>query len=275
MVKNGSKARHKLAIGLCLMLAACGTSYEMPVTGAADEAAARQALAQGETAAGPTLSPAAAMATFRRATARTEPAAEAFCRQRIDPSRRATCDVEIRIDPRDSDQPNAYQTYEDGRPVIAFNKAFINDMRNEDEVAFVIGHEMGHHMAAHIDKRQGQAVAGALIVGALAGIAGNAIDPDMSDQAMRRTIGAGMAVGALGGSRAYSQTYELEADTIGVYIALAAGYDPERGARIFARGAAARNPDGSLNFLATHPPSARRLAQVSATTTAARAGRTN
>ncbi|MBL4559110.1 MAG: M48 family metalloprotease [Rhodobacteraceae bacterium] len=177
--------------------------------------------------------------------------------------------------PRDSDQPNAYQTYEDGRPVIAFNKAFINDIRNEDEVAFVIGHEMGHHMAAHIDKRQGQAVAGALIVGALAGIAGNAIDPDMSDQAMRRTIGAGMAVGALGGSRAYSQTYELEADTIGVYIALAAGYDPERGARIFARGAAARNPDGSLNFLATHPPSARRLAQVSATTTAARAGRTN
>jgi predicted Zn-dependent protease len=212
------------------------------------------------------------MADFRRARARTEPVAEAFCRSHVAPDRRQSCNVDIVIDDRDSDQPNAYQTYVDGRPVIAFNRAFINDVRNEDEVAFVIGHEMGHHMANHLAKRQSQAVAGALIVGALAGIAGNAIDPDMSDAAMRQAVGAGMAVGALGGSRAYSQSYELEADTIGVYIALAAGYDPERGARVFARGQAAQNADGSLNFLATHPPSARRLAQVSATAAAARAG---
>ena len=44
-----------------------------------------------------------------------------------------------------------------------------------------------------------------------------------------------MDLGASLGGRAYSQSYELEADTLGAYIAARAGYDPERGARIFAR----------------------------------------
>jgi predicted Zn-dependent protease len=69
-----------------------------------------------------------------------------------------------------------------------------------------------------------------------------------------------MDIGAYVGARSYSQSYELEADTLGAFIAARAGYDPERGAQIFLRPALA-NPGGPP-ILASHPGSAQRQATV-------------
>ena len=71
-----------------------------------------------------------------------------------------------------------------------------------------------------------------------------------------------MDVGAYLGARSYSQTYELEADTLGAFIAARAGYDPERGAQIFVRPALA--DAGGPPILSSHPASARRQATVAA-----------
>jgi predicted Zn-dependent protease len=69
-----------------------------------------------------------------------------------------------------------------------------------------------------------------------------------------------MDVGAYVGGRAYAQSYELEADTLGAYVTARAGYSPERGADIFGRPSLA-NPGGPA-ILASHPGSAQRQATV-------------
>ena len=44
-----------------------------------------------------------------------------------------------------------------------------------------------------------------------------------------------MDIGAAIGGRSYAQTYELEADTLGAYVAARAGYDPGAASAIFDR----------------------------------------
>ena len=76
-----------------------------------------------------------------------------------------------------------------------------------------------------------------------------------------------MTAGAAVGGIAYSQTYELEADMLGAYIAEAAGYDAEQGSLIFARregGGTGAMPGASnaMSLWSTHPSSPQRVATV-------------
>jgi predicted Zn-dependent protease len=170
---------------------------------------------------------------------------------------------------------NAYQTYApDGTPIVAFTLPMVADARNADEIAFVLGHEFGHHIAEHIRKSQQQAAAGALILGALmaAGQAQSAGSPYYNQAQAEQDLENIMALGYAVGERAYSKEYELEADVVGAYIAEAAGYDAVRGARFFARPEATQRQDGSLSFWGTHPADEDRLAVVIETVRAIRAG---
>jgi predicted Zn-dependent protease len=151
--------------------------------------------------------------------------------------------------------PNAFQTIgRDGRPLIVFTSALLREAGSRDEVAFVLAHEAGHQIADHLTRVQRDQMLGALILGGLAAATGTATEQGMADA---------MDLGAFLGSRAYSQSYELEADVLGAYIAARAGYDPERGAQLFLR-PALRNSGGPMLW-STHPPSAQR-AQVVAET---------
>ena len=47
--------------------------------------------------------------------------------------------------------------------------------RNTDEVAFVLGHEMAHHIAGHIQQRRGSAGLGGLILGGLIAYSGGSV----------------------------------------------------------------------------------------------------
>ncbi len=62
--------------------------------------------------------------------------------------------------------------------------------------------------------------------------------------AVMQSVEAGAALG----SQAYSQSYELESDTLGTRITAAAGYDPVKGAMFFARPEAAKTTSGKLSF---------------------------
>ena len=179
---------------------------------------------------------------FRDVVSRVEPVAERICRREAPD---VNCDFKIMIDERAGQPANAFQTLDkDGRPIIAFTLAIIADVRNSDELAFVMSHEAAHHIAGHIPRQQQNATTGAFVLGGLAALWG----------ASSGAVDAAVDLGATVGARTYSKDFELEADAIGTVIAKESGYDPLLGAEFFTQ-----IPDPGNTFLGTHPPNAERI----------------
>lgn len=190
-------------------------------------------------------SPQRAADNFIAVVERVEPVAERICRAEA-PG--LACDYQIVVDSRAEIPPNAYQTVDrTGRPIIAFTTSLIAEARNQDELAFILGHEAAHHIAGHLPRQRESAMRGAVLAGALASLGGAGAD------AVRRAQNIGASVGA----RTYSKDFELEADALGTIIAFRAGYDPEHGAEYFSR-----IQDPGNMFLGTHPANAERVQTV-------------
>jgi predicted Zn-dependent protease len=167
----------------------------------------------------------------------------------------AFCDFTFQILNDPKQPPNAYQSIgKNGSPVITFNINMLRTVKNDHEIAFIMGHEAGHQIAQHINQKVGNANAGALIGGIL--MASIGADPQ-----------AGMDLGGMIGGQAYSKKFELQADRIGAHLASRAGYDPLIGAESF------RRTQGSNSLLSTHPPSYDRIQTVENTTAAINAAR--
>jgi Zn-dependent protease with chaperone function len=193
----------------------------------------------------PPGSPEAAARTFVEVVDRVVPVAEGICRQR---TRNVPCGFRIAIDDRPGQPPNAFQTLDDfGNPVVAFTISLLADVRNADELAFVMGHEAAHHIAGHIPRQRDEMMQGALVAGTLATLGGG------DSAAVRRAQDMGAQLGA----RRFSKEFELEADALGTEIAWRAGFDPVVGAEFFRR-----IPDPGDRFLGTHPPNAQRFEVV-------------
>lgn len=196
----------------------------------------------GPVAVAPRISSNMAARNFVRVVKTVEPVAERECRAR---TTGVNCDFNIAVDDRPDQPPNAYQTLDkQGRPVIFFTLPLIVDAQNEDELAFVLGHEAAHHIAGHINRQQQNAMAGAVIFAGLATLSGGNAEAVKSAQQLGAEVGA----------RRYSKDYELEADALGTIITARAGFDPLRGAEFFTR-----IPDPGDKFLGTHPPNAARI----------------
>lgn len=235
------------ALILGLALAGC-EAYQAPPP----PVVAAPTLPPASAPSGPPRPTSAGLADYRVAARRIENAATPLCREvHADrPPRFCAFDFRLVDDPRLG--PNAFQTIgPDGRPVVAMTVQLVAETRNADEIAFILGHEAAHHIADHLSRSRTQAITGALVLGTLATL-GNASEQTVSDM---------MDLGASLGGRAYSQTYELQADRIGAYITARAGYDPARGAQVFARPVMA----GGGGLLSTHPASAQRQTAVAAT----------
>lgn len=197
---------------------------------------------------GPAWSPQEAQLAFGRVVQRLEPVAERECSRRTSG---VNCDFKVVVDTRRGVPANAFQSLDpNGRPVITFTSGLIFDARNENELAFVMGHEAAHHIAGHLTRQRENAAAGAVIFAGLATLTGGTTADVESAQ----------EIGAFVGARSYSKEFELEADRLGTVITYRAGYDPLEGALFFAR-----IPDPGDQFLGTHPPNAQRYAIVQQT----------
>ena len=101
-------------------------------------------------------------------------------------------------------------------------------MDNEAELAFALGHEVGHVAAGHAQQRE-QAESRAvweqmpwILVGNIfGGVLGNAVASRSIQRAELKTL-------------SFSRNQEYEADTLGIRYMIAAGYDPAGAAEILA-----------------------------------------
>ncbi|WP_338666725.1 M48 family metallopeptidase [Pseudodesulfovibrio methanolicus] len=128
--------------------------------------------------------------------------------------------------------------YADGDSVVV-TKGMMGYVESDDELALVVGHEMGHNVMGHISKKTGNRFIGAVLDGLLAGVTGV------------YTNNFANAAGML-----YSQEFEQEADYMGVYFMERAGFD-STGAPNFWRRMGADNPY-AISHATTHPTSAYR-----------------
>lgn len=144
-------------------------------------------------------------------------------------------------------------------------------MNDEAELAFVMGHEVGHVAARHAQKREQRSGLASI----LAGIAGAVTGSNIVGQ----VAGAGAQLYTLG----YSRDQEREADSLGVRYLTRAGYDPLASGRILAAlGAqtsleaklAGQNGKGPVGWLSTHPANGERVSRINkeAATLVPRAG---
>lgn len=245
-------------------LSACGTTYQLPELGEAQSQQANQMFAKAQqNGSRQMLSPRAAEQRFQRVSSRVTRVGKQYCETLTAEREAFNCNVDVAID-RELNERNAYFTYNNDKPVIRISLPMLQDTASDDEVAFILGHEYGHLIGRHIEKQEQQALAGAIILGAVTAAA-NSYSASYGGYYDANAVSQSVEVGAALGSQAYSQSYELESDTLGTRIAAAAGYDPVKGAMFFARPEAAKTTAGNLSFWGTHPPDRKRLATVIAT----------
>lgn len=244
-------------------ITACGTTYQLPELGDShqQEASAMFASAQQATSRS-RVSSSSAESRFKRVSPRVSAVGKKYC-EALTADKPINCNVDVGID-REMTERNAYFTYLDDRPVIRISLPLLQDTASDDEVAFVLGHEYGHLIGRHIEKQQQQAVVGALILGTITAAA-NSYSASYGGYYDHTAVNQSFEAGAALGTKAFSQEYELESDTLGARITAAAGYDPVKGAMFFARPEDAKTAGGRLSFWGTHPPDEKRLATVIAT----------
>lgn len=146
-------------------------------------------------------------------------------------------------------------------------------MNSEDELAFVMGHEVGHVAARHSAGRQRTSTIGAVLAGVIGAAAGNS------------TLGQMIGQGAQQASQLYTLKYgrdqEYQADTLGIRYVSGAGYNPNAAPLILGQlGAstslaarmAGRAASAPPTWLSTHPSSAARVTRARTLAQQARRG---
>jgi predicted Zn-dependent protease len=198
-------------------------------------------------------------ATLRRISRRLEPPAWELCRD-LGVGR---CDWYVGASR--SRQLNA-SAGADGR--VAINRGIVEYARSDDEVAFVMGHELAHHAANHVESTQQDIGAGAALgglLGAVAVVAAAAGGARAGAAENRRVVENAAGTGARIGRLAFSQAQEREADRLAVLILHRAGYDPALARNfVVTMARASRRAEGQQLF-ATHPAGPDRLAAFDAT----------
>jgi len=121
----------------------------------------------------------------------------------------------------------------------------LNFAKDDDELAAVIGHEMGHAIARHGPERVSQVTLAEVGLAAL----GAALETNQYGPLITAAAGLGAQVGVL---LPFSRTHEEEADYIGVLAMAKAGYDPRAAIRLWTR-MEQKHGSGGPEFLSTHP----------------------
>lgn len=124
---------------------------------------------------------------------------------------------------------------------------------NQDQLAAVLGHEVGHVIARHSNERASQET---LVQQGL-----NMIQNTSYGQ--NPLIMAGLGLGAqYGVLMPYSRTHESEADIIGVDLMAKAGFNPQESVTLWQKMSQASQGNQPSEFLSTHPAHETRIKEL-------------
>lgn len=148
-----------------------------------------------------------------------------------------------------SDAPNAF-VLPSGK--IGVTTSLLALVRNDDQLAAVLGHEVGHVVARHAAERYSTSAATSVVLSGVQGVAGD----------------YGQAAGAIGGLGAqlgvllpFSRRDELEADRLGVDYMHAAGFRPSESIALW-RLMQQQRQGSTPEFASTHPSDGTRIGQL-------------
>ena len=154
----------------------------------------------------------------------------------------------------DVDQVNAFAL--PGRK-IGIYEGMLDVASNQDQLASVVGHEVGHVLARHANERLSTQYAtetGLNVLGRISSGSGGARDEVFA------VLGVGAQVGIL---LPYGRAQENEADVIGLDLMARAGFDPRESVVLWRK--MSEQSDGEPpQILSTHPSDETRIANLSA-----------
>lgn len=137
---------------------------------------------------------------------------------------------------------------------IGVHSGMLRVAETPDQLAAIVGHEVGHLLAAHGNERMTNELGiqvGLMLVGLLGDIEGGQL---------LQILGLGAQVGI---ALPFSRAHESEADVMGLHLMTAAGFAPKESVALW-RNMAAAGGGQPVTFLSTHPSHADRIRQLEA-----------
>jgi predicted Zn-dependent protease len=138
---------------------------------------------------------------------------------------------------------------------IGVHTGLLKVAKNQDQLAAVIGHEVGHVIAKHGNERVSQQFVvqkGMNLVQILANT------QSIKGQMLMQALGLGAQVGII---LPFSRTHESEADQMGLIFMAKAGFNPEESIRLWENMGKGSGKQQS-EFFSTHPSHETRIARL-------------
>jgi predicted Zn-dependent protease len=136
---------------------------------------------------------------------------------------------------------------------IGVHTGLIDLVDNQDQLASVIGHEVGHVLAKHSNERMSQKMGAQMGISLVTAVAA-------PQTAMGQTAISLLGVGAQYGIiMPFSRLHESEADIIGIELMAKAGFNPAESITLWQKMAQASQGGQPAEFLSTHPSHATRI----------------
>jgi predicted Zn-dependent protease len=136
---------------------------------------------------------------------------------------------------------------------IGVHTGMIQLVENQDQLAAVIGHEIGHVQARHSNERVSQEMA---VSQGMALIQAVSAPQTALGQTAIGLLGIGAQYGVL---MPYSRTHESEADIIGVDLMAKAGFDPRQSINLWQKMDQTAQGQQPIEFMSTHPSHSTRI----------------
>jgi len=180
-------------------------------------------------------------ARVRKITSRLNKATLGVC-SKLSDGKKTRCTVPVKV--IENTEINAYA---DGKTAY-ITKGIIDFTSNDEELAAIIGHEMAHNILMHMDKKQANGFIGELI-----GV-GVQVATGVDARALFRDLGR----------LTYSQSFESEADYVGLYLVARAGYDYTKSPNAWRKMGINAPNSIKAGLLSTHPGTSERYIALDA-----------
>ncbi|KAF7774013.1 hypothetical protein PCIT_a0387 [Pseudoalteromonas citrea] len=140
---------------------------------------------------------------------------------------------------------------------IGVHTGLLNVAKDQNQLAAVMGHEVGHVIAEHSNERVSQ---NSLLQ---FGLQASNTALQMGNIEYRNAIMQGLGLGAqYGVALPFGRTHESEADVIGLDLMAKAGFEPEGSVALWKNMEAASSGERPPEFMSTHPAPQSRIANL-------------